>query len=49
MITVVNKVSGIRRGANINCLMALRLSGLQAHCRPDKAFMPPSGKVQLHL
>ncbi|MDT3414089.1 UNVERIFIED_ORG: hypothetical protein QE398_004458 [Atlantibacter sp. SORGH_AS 304] len=31
------------------CLMALRLSGLQkrANRRPDKAFMPPSGNLRL--
>ena len=31
--------------AQIACLMALRLSGLQnVPCRPDKAFTPPAGK-----
>ncbi|AXD71037.1 hypothetical protein AH448_12030 [Salmonella enterica subsp. diarizonae] len=31
----------------LNCLMALRLSGLQMtrFCRPDKAVTPPSGET----
>ncbi|WP_430508732.1 hypothetical protein, partial [Escherichia coli] len=36
--------------AQIACLMALRLSGLQnVPCRPDKAFTPPSDNAVINL